>query len=187
MSKLYENIVLFQQKRDKNAMEYIINKFEILIDRYKMSFLKEIYFNKYDVEDNKQDLIVSLINIVNKIPIEYPQFDENEGCLVNYIYKAILNSRKDMYINKNIKRDFIENKYLSSVVEFEDNYFVKDIESNIEIEDMLKCLTEKEKRVIKYKVLNDKSENEIAKILKISRKSVNKMKNRALKKLKENI
>ncbi len=186
MSKLYENIVLFQQKRDKNAMEYIINKFEILIDRYKMSFLKEIYFNKYDVEDNKQDLIVSLINIVNKIPIEYSQF-ENEGCLVNYIYKAILNSRKDMYINKNIKRDFIENKYLSSVVEFEDNYFVKDIESNIEIEDMLKCLTEKEKRVIKYKFLNDKSEAEIAEIMGTSRQWINIIRNRALKKLKENI
>ncbi|MGU8353418.1 sigma-70 family RNA polymerase sigma factor, partial [Clostridium perfringens] len=76
-------------------------------------------FNSYDVEDNKQDLIVSLINIVNKIPIDNPQF-ENEGCLVNYIYKSILNSRKDMYINKNIKRYFIESQSLSSMVEFKD-------------------------------------------------------------------
>lgn len=186
MSKLYENIVLFQQKRDKNAMEYIINKFEILIDRYKMSFLKEIYFNKYDIEDNKQDLIVSLINIVNKIPIEYPQF-ENEGCLVNYIYKAILNSRKDMYINKNIKRYLSESQCLSSMVELKDKCFIEDVESNVVFEDMLTYLTEKEKKVIKYKFLNNNSETEIAKILKISRKSVNKMKNRALKKLKENI
>ena len=185
MSELYKNIVLCQNG-DKKAIEYIINRFEILINKYKMSFLKEIHFNSYDIEDNKQDLIVSLINIVNKIPIDNPQF-ENEGCLVNYIYKSILNSRKDMYINKNIKRDFIENKYLSSVVEFEDNYFVKDIESNIEIEDMLKCLTEKEQKVIKYKFLNDKSEVEIAEILDVSRQVVNRMKNNALKKLKENI
>ncbi len=149
-----------------------------------MSFPQNIYFNNYDVEDNKQDLIVSLINIVNKIPIDNPGF-KNEGCLVNYIYKALLNSRKDMYINKNIKRDFIENKYLSSVVEFKDNYFVEDIESNIEIEDMLKCLTEKEKRVIKYKFINDNSEDEIAEILGVTRQSVNRMKNKALRKLKE--
>lgn len=185
MSELYENILLCQNG-DKAAIGYVINKFEGLINKSKMSFPQNIYFNNYDVEDNNQDLIVSLINIVNKIPIDNPGF-KNEGCLVNYIYKALLNSRKDMYINKNIKRDFIENKYLSSMVEFKDNYFVEDIESNIEIEDMLKCLTEKEKRVIKYKFLNDKSEVEIAEILGISRQVVNRMKNNALKKLKSKI
>ncbi|MHC9332811.1 sigma-70 family RNA polymerase sigma factor, partial [Clostridium perfringens] len=65
MSELYKNIVLCQ-KVDKKAIEYIINKFEILINKYKMYFLKEIHFNSYDVEENNQDLIVSLINIVNK-------------------------------------------------------------------------------------------------------------------------
>lgn len=185
MSELYKNIVLCQ-KGDKKAIEYIINRFEILINKYKMSFLKEIYFNSYDVEDNKQDLIVSLINIVNKIPIDNPQF-ENEGCLVNYIYKSILNSRKDMYINKNIKRYFIESQSLSSMVEFKDKPLVKYIESNIEIEDMLKCLTEKEQKVIKYKFLNDKSEVEIAEIMGTSRQWINRIKNTALKKLKENI
>ena len=43
MSELYKNIVLCQ-KGDKKAIEYIINKFEILINKYKMSFLKEIHF-----------------------------------------------------------------------------------------------------------------------------------------------
>lgn len=181
MSELYENIVLCQNG-NKNAMEYVIKKFEGLINKSKMSFPQNIYFNSYDVEDNKQDLILSLINIVNKIPMDNSGF-KNEGCLVNYIYKALLNSRKDMYINKNIKRNVIENKYLSSVVEFKDNYFVEDIE----IEDMLKYLTEKEKRVIKYKFINDNSEAEIAEILGITRQTVNKIKNNALRKLRANI
>lgn len=185
MSELYENILLCQNG-DKVAIGYVINKFECLINKAKMSFPQNIYFNNYDIEDNKQDLIVSLINIVNKIPIDNPGF-KNEGCLVNYIYKSLLNNRRDMYINKSIKRDFIENKYLSSMVEFKDNYFVDNIESNIEIEDMLKCLTEKEQRIVKYKFLNDKSEEEIAEILGIIRQAVNRMKNKALKKLKENI
>mgnify|MGYP003371248249 FL=1 len=185
MSELYENVLL-SQKGDKKATEYIINKFEILINKYKMSFIKEIYFNNYDVEDNKQDLIVSLINIVNKIPIDNPEF-KNEGCLVNYIYKSILNSRKDMYINKNIKRYFIESQSLISMVELKDKSFVKYIESNIELEDMLKCLTKKEQMVIKYKFLNDKSEVEIAEIMGTSRQWINRIKNTALKKLKENI
>ncbi|HHD2733493.1 TPA: sigma factor-like helix-turn-helix DNA-binding protein [Clostridium perfringens] len=52
---------------------------------------------------------------------------------------------------------------------------------------MLKCLTEKEQKVIKYKFLNDKSEVEIAEIMGTSRQWINRIKNTALKKLKENI
>lgn len=185
MSELYENIVLCQQG-NKNAMEYIINKFEGLINSSKMSFDQNRFFNSYDIEDNKQDLVMNLLNIVKRIPIENPGF-RNEGCLVNYIYKSIKNSRRYMYANKNIQKDFIMNKYLSSMVEFGDEYYTTDIESEIFIRDLLKVLTEKEKLIIEYEFLEGKSEREISEILKISRQSVNKTKNRALKKLKEAI
>lgn len=183
MSELYENIVLCQ-KGDKHAMEYIINKFEGLLNSAKMSFNQNRFFNNYDIEDNKQDLVMSLLNIVNRIPVENPGF-RNDGCLVNYIYKSIINSKKSMYINKNIQKDFIVSKYLSNMVEFKDEYYKKDIESEIFIRDLLKVLTEKEKLIIEYEFLEGKSEREISEILKISRQSVNKTKNRALKKLKE--
>lgn len=185
MNELYENIVLCQNG-NKDAMEYVINKFEGLINSSKMSFPKNIYFNSQDIDDNKQDLIVSLLTIINRIPIENPGF-KNEGCLVNYVYKSILNSKRNMFINKNIKRSFIENKYLSSVVELKDEYYIKDIESNIEIDDLLNCLTDKEKMIIKSEFINCKSDVEIGRILGVSRQAINKIKNRALKKLKDNI
>lgn len=55
-------------------MGYIIDKFEVLINKSKMSFPQNIYFNKYDVEDTKQALIVRLINIINRILIDNPGF-----------------------------------------------------------------------------------------------------------------
>ena len=51
-----------------------------LAEKMRISHVKSIFLTL--------PLIVSLINIVNKIPIDNPQF-ENEGCLVNYIYKSI--------------------------------------------------------------------------------------------------
>ena len=68
MSELYKNILLCKQG-DKNAMEYLIKKFNVLINSTKFSFDKSKFFNIYDIEDNESDLVLALLEIINKMPI----------------------------------------------------------------------------------------------------------------------
>lgn len=91
MSELHKMILLGKQG-DKFALEKLIEIFNPainanvkLIDSYKN-------INKYDLEDNRQEIILALINAVKVIPLEQDSF-ENDGKITNYINKAIQNKR----------------------------------------------------------------------------------------------
>lgn len=91
MSELHKMILLDKQG-DKFALEKLIEIFNPainsnvkLIDSYKS-------INKYDLEDNRQEIILALINAVKVIPLEQDSF-KNDGKITNYINKAIQNKR----------------------------------------------------------------------------------------------
>lgn len=179
MTELY-NMVIMAKKGDILAVENIINLFEPAI----LSNIKALYnynfINKYDIEDNKQELILTIINSINVIPIENPSF-YNDGCIINYINRAIKNKRLE-FLNKYFKKCTIESQY-----EFDFNLIIyneNNIDSDVIVEDLVSNLNENEKNVIKNKFLLEKSDVEIGHMLNISRQAVNKTKNRALKKLR---
>lgn len=179
MTELY-NMVIMAKKGDRLAIENIINLFEPAI----LSNIKDLYsynfINKFDIEDNKQELILAILNSIKMIPIEKQSFC-NDGCIINYINRSIKNKKLE-FLNKYFKRYKIENQY-----EFDFNLIIcneNNIDSQVIFEDLVSNLNENERNIIENKFLLEKSDVEIGHMLHISRQAVNKTKNRALNKLK---
>ena len=179
MSELRKMILLSKQG-DKFALEKLIERFNPainsnikLIDSYKS-------LNKYDLEDNKQEIILALINAVKVIPLEHDSFG-NDGKITNYINKAIQNKRLE-FSKRFSKNEKIEYKSALNCVDDLFNY--ESFEEEIIVNDLFDRLSETEKFIMKKRFLSGKSDVEIGEMLDVSRQAVNKTKNRALKKLK---
>lgn len=179
MSELHKMILLGKQG-DKFALEKLIEIFNPainanvkLIDSYKN-------INKYDLEDNRQEIILALINAVKVIPLEQDSF-ENDGKITNYINKAIQNKRLE-FSKKFSRHEKLE--YKINLLYVDDLLENESFESEIMVRDLFDKLTKTEKFIMQKRFLSGKSDAEIGMMLEISRQAVNKTKNRALKKLK---
>ena len=179
MSELRKMILLGKQG-DKFALEKLIEIFNPsinsnikLIDSYKS-------LNKYDLEDNKQEIILALINAVKVMPLEKDSF-KNDGKITNYINTAIQNKRLE-FSKKFSKNDKVD--YKSDLSCMENLFDYESFEKEIIVKDLFDRLNKTEKFIMKKRFLNGKSDVEIGEMLDISRQAVNKTKNRALKKLK---
>lgn len=157
---------------DKNSMVELVNDFNPLITKYS-------YKLKY--EDAKPDLILFFIECINSFPIEKFYFENSEYAILSYINKSItfkyyklckINSKN---LLEYIDQDQIENSFLS-------NFDLINI--NLEISDSFKYLTNLQKKIIVLKYYYGYSDSEISVITQTSRQSVNRVKNRALEKLK---
>nr|WP_279325026.1 sigma-70 family RNA polymerase sigma factor [Clostridium sp. 1001275B_160808_H3] len=147
----------------------IIEIFEPLLSKYARLL---------DGEDTKQDLIIHLIDILNKIPIDKEDIPENKYIL-GYIAKSIRNE----YIKISKKNDKIRLNETELNLDIELQY--EDSELEFEMMDMFKILTKKEVFIMKLIYVYYLSVSEVANYMKISRQAVNQAKNRSLKKLRE--
>lgn len=137
-------------------------------------------------EDVKQDLILKLISILKDIDLSRFPADDSDS-LTRYIAVCI----KNEYIALSKKRS----KELINVIKGEDFDVIElvfsrldnDFISDIEVDDFLKVLSEKQRKVIVYKFVYMLSDVEIGEILNISRQAVNRLLNRGLKLLREDI
>ena len=165
---IYENILEVRNGNDNSLME-IIEIFNPLISKYS---------RKLDGEDTKQDLIIFLIKILNKIPIDNKAFCNNK-VIFTYIAKAIY--------HEYIKLSKIKDKKVLNETELELDIEIgyEEFESEVELLDMFKVLSEKEAYVIKLIYVYSLSVSEVAQYMKISRQAVNKTKNRALSKIRK--
>ncbi|MBU5593383.1 sigma-70 family RNA polymerase sigma factor [Clostridium sp. MSJ-4] len=170
MVNLYEKIKNCQCGNKEDIL-FVLNMFEPLLNKY--SRLLE-----YD--DAKQELTLTLIKTLQKIPIHKKNFKEDKY-IISYIKKSIINR----YVSLSKK---LTKKYTYEA-EFDSNlmYFNDDDENIIELYDLLKDLTRVEKNIIVLKYLHNMSDVEIAELHNISRQAVNQTKNRALNKLKSYI
>ena len=167
MNNLYK-IIKNCKDGNKEDILYILNKFDPLINKY--SRLLE-----YD--DAKQDLILALINVIYKIPIHKEIFKEDKY-IISYIEKSII--YKYWAISKRQQAE----KY-SYAYEFDFNLIADKREENtIELHDLLKDLTERERNVITSKYIQKMTDVEIGQLNNISRQAVNQAKNRAIDKLR---
>lgn len=154
---------------DNDCLLDIIEIFNPLISKYSKLL---------EGEDTKQDLIIYLINITNKIPVDNNSFFDNRA-IFSYIAKSIRNE----YIKLSKKKDKKTINEIELNVDIEIGY--EDFESEIELLDLFKILTEREAYIIKLIYIYYLSVNEIADFMKISRQAVNQAKNRALRKIKD--
>ncbi|MBU3106163.1 RNA polymerase sigma factor [Clostridium gasigenes] len=153
---------------DSKSLEEIIDIFNPIMNKYSRLLCGE---------DTKQDLIIFLIKLINKIGVDNSNFLED---------KIILG-----YISKSIKHEYIRlskqySKYSMKKIELNLDLELQLEDDNllIEVLDLLNVLTDKQKKVIKFIFIDCNNINEVATYMNISRQAVNQIKNRALNKLR---
>lgn len=133
--------------------------------------------NKYsrilDGDDTRQDLIIQLIKVMEKIDLHNESFCKDK-VIVTYIAKSIR--------NEYIRLSRLKSKETELNLDLDLAY--EEEESEFEFLDTFKLLTPKEAYIMKLIYVYCLSISEISQYMNISRQAVNQAKNRALRKMK---
>ena len=150
--------------------------FPLLLSHYKQ--LIHYYAARLKCEDGFQELTLFFIELLFSIDTE-KFVSDNSTSLARYISISI--KHKYIEISKRIAR------YEKLHMPFFENCFetVNETQFRLEIEEILKFLSEKQRKVIIFKYFHDYSDAEIGEFLGISRQSVFRLKNRALKTIRQ--
>lgn len=172
-----EDIIIAAQNLDKDAMYEIITRFDPIISKYTRRM-------RYD-EDFKSDMVLHLIETVYKIDLTKFRIP-NDYALINYInntlyHKYILLSKRQVGIRQS--ENHFENEDLEEWLGIDEST-TEDIDNVLLNNTMKQVLTEREYSCVKLMVIEGLSSAEAAKLLGISRQTVNENKNRGLNKLK---
>ncbi|MCW6077280.1 sigma-70 family RNA polymerase sigma factor [Clostridium sporogenes] len=151
---------------NKSSVEYLINKFEPLINKYSYRLIES--------EDGKSELILKLMRLVDKIPLDKKCFKEDKY-IISYIKISL--KREYIYLYEKQKKLSLKQNYLD-----ENNEYSFD-KSNVIFYDLIKNLNNKEKYIFIKKYIYNFSSSEIARSLKISRQNVFITEKRALNKI----
>lgn len=168
MGRFYSLIQEYKNGDDSKFID-LVNYFDPLLSK----FQRDSYY-----EDIKNELILFLLGLVKKIPIELETFKQDKY-IVSYINKSLNN--KYMLINKLSKNRYDKEFYLND--QFYKVEYKNDCYDFIFI-DMIKTLTSKERNIIVKIYLQGWNEACISRELNISRQAVHNMHIRALNKLK---
>jgi len=171
-NSLYELLRKCKTRNPECILE-IINKFNPLIKKYS-------YLLNYD--DAEQDLIVALIEIVYKLPLNKIPTKCPDKYIVSYIHYALKN--KYIYLSKKQSILLKQSDELDLNI-CESSITSQDLYNYVFVKDLLNQVTELQRTILILKFIKNYSETEISNILDISRQSVNKAKNRALVTLKK--
>lgn len=154
---------------DKNSMEYLINKFKPLIYKYSYRLMES--------EDSKSELMLKLIKLVNKIPVDKKYFKEDKY-VVSYIKTSL--KREYIYLYRKQKKLLLNQNYL------DENNEISFDRSNVIFYDLIKNLNHKEKYILIKKYIYNFNCSEIGKLLDVSRQNVYMTEKRAINKLIKN-
>ncbi|AVQ47648.1 hypothetical protein C7M60_18620 [Clostridium botulinum] len=106
---------------NKSSVEYLINKFEPLINKYSYRLIES--------EDGKSELILKLMRLVDKIPLDKKCFKEDKY-IVSYIKISL--KREYIYLYEKQKKLSLKQNYLD-----ENNEYSFD-KSNVIFYDLIK-------------------------------------------------
>ncbi|MBC5630511.1 sigma-70 family RNA polymerase sigma factor [Clostridium sp. NSJ-6] len=160
------NKIIEIQNGNKNNIYDILIIFDNILNKYSRLL---------DHEDTKQDLIIFLIGLLDKIPIY--EFN-NERQILSYISKSI--KYEYIRLSKINSRKLSNEVYINEDTEMYYNFD----SSDIEFLDLISVLNESEKNILKLFFIENFSISEISKLMNVSRQAINQNKNRAIKKLK---
>lgn len=166
---LYNKIYTYQKLHDKSDLNELIEQFKPLLKKYA---------SKVSFEDSMQDLIVTFIETLNKIPLNRIK-DEK------YILSYINTSVKNGYIKISSKNAKHSNIFCSDILE----NMIKEYDdiSRVEMIDLLGILSNREKCILYYIFFKNIPIEIISKKFNTSRQYINQTKLKALKKLKREL
>ena len=156
------------RKGDMSVFPVIFSEFEGLIKHYA---------RRSEAEDTDEELSVFLLELLYKLDISRFAGVTGDG-LSRYIAVSIRNK----YIAFSVKNDNFKKAPLCIKAE---NTYIEDFSKHTFLKDALKHLTPKQKAVIQLKYIYDYSDVEIGLSLNITRQAVNRIKNRAIERLRE--
>lgn len=138
---------------------------------------------RIEFADCKQDLTLFLLELMKKIDVsKFP--DDNSDGLNRYIYICLKNKYIELANKK--KTEFKNSLQAQKEIENRNSIFTQpETIKNIEFNETLNHLSQKQKDVIIYKYIYGFSDIEIGEMFNMSRQAVNKLKNRAFETLKE--
>lgn len=170
---LFNKIYKYQKENDSKILEELIMQFSPLLKKYA---------SKISFEDSMQDLTVTFIEIMLKLPLDKVNEDK-------YILAYISTSIKNKYLSLS------SDQYKNSIIDYQPKDLLENIIKDFNYDDISKfellnsmdSLTNKEKFIINSIFFKDISVIDISKKLNESRQSVNQVKLKALKKLKKEL
>lgn len=163
-----EKLVKAAMNGDKEAFAQIIESLKI--DLYKIAKVR--LKDEEDILDAIQDTIVSSYKSIKKLT--------NPEKFKKWVIKILINKCNDIYLQR--KEMFIPFDEVSeNLIQSENDY------NNLEMEDVLKYLTEEEKMIITLYYLEDYKSKEISWILDMNENTVKTKISRAKSKLKQKL
>ena len=165
-----EEIFLKARSGDELAFEELVNSLKPNL--YKIAYIK--LNNSNAVNDVLQDTFISLYVNIKKI--------KSPDRVLFWITKVLLNNCKKYWKNnkKELSYDELEaEKYISNTNDYEK------IESNHDIELILKTLTDEEKNIIILYYIGEYTSKDIAKLLHINESTVRSKIKRSIEKIRK--
>lgn len=172
MSELYK-IVNDCKNKNKDSILIMVEKFTLLIKKYSKRL-------GYDGADT--DLIITLIETINALPIFGKNVVKEDKYIVGYITTSI--KHKYIYLSKKYSKAYEKEVELNLDITSTGESNIME-EERVLVRVLLDKLPELQRNIIIKKFIKDCTEVEIANELNISRQAVNRAKNRALKNLKK--
>lgn len=173
MGEIY-SLVSDLRKGNKDSSLTLIRKFNPLIIKYS---------RKLNYDGAETDLVISLLEILNKISIDKNPNLQSDECIVGYINTSI----KHKYINLSKKNCVIVQKETELNNDFLGEESLNNIDDSLFVNELLSKLPNFQKEIITQIYINNVSESSLAKQLQISRQAINKTKNRALNNLRKHL
>lgn len=166
---LLKKLILRFKGGDIQAFSLIYEEFKKMIN---------FYSKKIGDEDACQELIMFLLEVIYNLELGRFRDDESDE-LKRYMAVAVRNQ----YIALSKKRV----KDLTTLLTLYENDAIYSYDDDLmQLNDMLKTLTEKQRKIIIYKYIYGYSNSEIAKSLGISRQAVGRLENRGFDVIREN-
>lgn len=156
---------------------------EILVDvflRFKKTIKK--LSKKLRYEEAETDLTIAFLVIIKEINLR--RFNsKDDGAIVKYIYRCLKNEFADLY--KKNKRKLESTYTFENKIDTIADSRHEDINSRLFVSMLLNSLPPMQRKIIVKRFVQGFSDSEIAFSFKITRQAVNRVKNRALKKLRK--
>ncbi len=163
-----EKLVKAAMNGDKEAFAQIIESLKI--DLYKIAKVR--LKDEEDILDAIQDTIVSSYKSIKKLT--------NPEKFKKWIIKILINKCNNIYLQRK-EKSIPFDEVSENLIQNENDY------NNLEMEDVLKCLTEEEKMIITLYYLEDYKSKEISWILDMNENTVKTKISRAKLKLKQKL
>lgn len=144
--------------------------------------LLEKYARRIKFDEIHTDLVIKLIEFINRMTIHDNEEMKKDKYIISYISKSILYK----YIELSKKHSEINNRTIAFNEDFHDFYEI-DVTDKIILDKLLNELTEKQKYIIQKLYIEGYSAAELAKELNISKQAVNKTKKVSLMKIRKYI